>query len=251
MLRQPLINQLHALGLRGMARAFDRQAEQPEIASMAFDDRLGLLLEHEATERHACRLAQRLRWAKLPQSACIEDLDTRTPRGLERTTLATVSDLSWIDQHLNVLITGPTGVGKSWIAAALAHQACRDDRSVRYFRIPRLVEELARAGAQQKKSAFFRHLAKADLLVLDDFGLGPLADDTKRDLLEILDDRFDKKSSIVTSQLPIEQWHVHLDDPTLADAILDRLVHNSYRLALKGDSMRKTRAKAKPQPVGD
>lgn len=249
MLRQPLIHQLHSLGLRGMARAFDRQAEQPDIAAMSFDDRFGLLLEHEAVERHACRLAQRLRWAKLPQSACVEDLDTRTPRGLDRATLATITDLSWIDQHLNVLITGPTGVGKSWIAAALAHQACRHDKSVRYFRLPRLVEELARAGAQQKKSAFFKHLAKADLLVLDDFGLGPLADDTKRDLLEILDDRFDKRSTIVTSQLPIDQWHVHLDDPTLADAILDRLVHNSYRLSLKGDSMRKIRGKVKTDAV--
>jgi DNA replication protein DnaC len=138
-----------------------------------------------------------------------------------------------------VLITGPTGVGKSYIASALAHQACRQDRSVRYFRMPRLTEDLLRAGAQQKKSAFFKHLAKADLLVLDDFGLAPMSDEIKRDLLEIVDDRFDKKSTLITSQLPIDAWHRHLDDPTLADAILDRLVHNAYKIELKGESMRK------------
>jgi DNA replication protein DnaC len=239
MLIEPLIAQLQALGLRGMVRALERQPENPDVQGMGFEDRLGLLVQHEIADRHAHRFAQRLRWAKLPQAACVEDLNTRAPRGIERGRLTQLVELAWIDQHLNVLLTGPTGVGKSYIASALAHQACRQDRSVRYFRMPRLTEELLRAGAVQKKSAFFKHLAKADLLVLDDFGLAPMSDEIKRDLLEIVDDRFDKKSTLITSQLPVDAWHRHLDDPTLADAILDRLVHNAYKIELKGDSMRK------------
>jgi DNA replication protein DnaC len=238
MLTAPLYQALQELGLRGMARAFEQQRTQPDLAALSFDDRLSLLLDHERAERHNYRLAQRLRWAKLPQAASPEDLDTRTARGIERTVLAKLTDLGWIEQNLNVLITGPTGVGKSYLACALAHAACRADHSVRYFRMPRLVEELARAEALQKKSAFFRHLAKARLIVLDDFGLAPLADSIKRDLLEILDDRYDKAATLITSQLPVDQWHAHLDEPTLADAILDRLVHNAYRLNLKGESMR-------------
>ena len=143
-----------------------------------------------------------------------------------------------------MLLTGPTGVGKSYLACALAHQACRHDYSVRYFRVPRLTEELLRAGAQQKKSAFFKLLAKADLLVLDDFGLTPSSDPFKRDLLEIVDDRFDKKSTLITSQMPVEAWHPYLDDPTLADAILDRLVHNAHKVELKGESTRKRKPAA-------
>jgi len=150
-----------------------------------------------------------------------------------------VTNLAWIGEHLNVLLTGPTGVGKSFIAYALGHAACRADYSVRCFRIPRLIDELARHSALQTKSTFLRQLAKADLLIVDDFGLAPLPDPTRRDLLEILDDRYDRRSTLITSQLPVEQWHTYLEDPTLADAILDRLIHNSHRLALKGDSMRK------------
>jgi DNA replication protein DnaC len=239
MLIEPLIAQLQALGLRGMVRGLERQPENPDAQAMGFEDRLALLVQHEIADRHAHRFSQRLRWAKLPQAACVEDLNTRAPRGIERGRLTQLIELTWIDQHLNVLITGPTGVGKSYIASALAHQACRQDRSVRYFRMPRLTEELLRAGAVQKKSAFFKHLAKADLLVLDDFGLAPMSDEIKRDLLEIVDDRFDKKSTLITSQLPVDAWHRHLDDPTLADAILDRLVHNAYKIELKGESMRK------------
>ena len=240
------MTQLQTLGLRGMGRALECQHRNPEIAALAFEDRLILLLQHEVAERQSTRLAQRLRWARLPQTACVEDIDGRTPRGLERGRLAQLTDLAWIDQHLNVLLSGPTGVGKSYLACALAHQACRQDYSVRYFRVPRLTEELLRAGAQQKKSAFFKLLAKADLLVLDDFGLTPLADPFKRDLLEIVDDRFDKKSTLITSQMPVEAWHAHLDDPTLADAILDRLVHNAYQIELKGDSMRKRKSLDRP-----
>jgi DNA replication protein DnaC len=239
MFLHPLIKSLNELRLRGMASAFERQLQLPDVATMTFDDRLALLVEHERVDRTSQRLAQRLRWAKLTQSAALEDLDTKTARGIDRAMLQQVVTLDWIREHLNVLITGPTCVGKSFLACALGHAACRADHSVRCFRLPRLIDELARHATLQTKSAFLKHLAKADLLILDDFGLTPIADSVRRDLLEILDDRYDRRSTLITSQLPVEQWHAYLGDPTLADAILDRLLHNSYRLALTGESMRK------------
>jgi DNA replication protein DnaC len=186
MLIEPLIRQLHDLRLKGMAACLEQQRDSGDRGQMAFEDRLGLMIQQEQTERASLRLGQRLRWAKLPMNACLEDLDTRAPRGVDPAQLAQVTDLSWIREHLNLLVTGPTGVGKSYLAAALAHAACRADFSVRCFRLPRLVDELARYTALHKRSNFFRQIAKADLLVLDDFGLAPLADQTVRDLLEIL-----------------------------------------------------------------
>jgi DNA replication protein DnaC len=239
MLTEPLIQQLQTLRLRGMANALEHQRSSPDLTDRSFEERLAMLIQQEMAERAGYRMAQRLRWAKLPMPACLEDLDTRAPRGLDPAQLANILELGWVREHLNVLVTGPTGVGKSYVAAALAHAACRSDFAVRCFRLPRLVEELARYGAMQKRSALFRQLAKADLLVLDDFGLAPLSDDTVRDLLEILDDRYDRRSTLITSQLPVDQWHAYLGDRTVADAILDRLVHNSYRVVLKGESMRR------------
>ena len=241
MLIEPLITQLHALNLRGMAAALHQLHITPQQHSLSFEERLSLLIEHELTDRHQKRMAQRLRWAKLPQSATLEDLDGKTPRGIDQKLIAQLGALTFIGERLNVLITGPTGVGKTYIASALCFAACRADYSVRCYRLPRLIEELARHHATATRAAFLRQLAKAELLYIDDFGLAPLTDQTKRDLLEILEDRYDKSSTLITSQLPIEQWHAHISEPTLADAILDRLVHNAYRIQLKGASMRKTK----------
>ena len=246
MLTQPLLQQLHELRLRGMAAAFEQQLTTSKSSELSFDERLGLLIQNEIVERQSCRLRQRLRWAKLTQEAAIEDIDLKAARGLDRASLGQVTRLEWIAEHLNVLITGPTGVGKSYIACAVGHAACRADHSVRNFRLPRLIEELTRHTALQNKATFLRQLAKADLIIIDDFGLAPLPDAIRRDLLEILDDRYDRKSTLITSQLPVEQWHTYLEDPTVADAILDRLIHNSYRLALKGESMRKQKTTALP-----
>ena len=246
MLTQPLLQQLHELRLRGMAAALEQQLTTLQSNELSFDERLGLLIQHELIERQSCRLRQRLRWAKLAQPAALEDLDLKAARGLDRNTLGQVTHLAWIAEHLNVLITGPTGVGKSFLACALGHAACRADHSVRCFRLPRLIDELTRHTVLQTKATFLRQLAKADLVIIDDFGLAPLTDPIRRDLLEILDDRYDRKSTLITSQLPVEQWHTYLEDPTVADAILDRLIHNSYRLALKGESMRKQKTTAAP-----
>ena len=241
MLMHPIEQQLEALRLRGMGRAYEHQRRLPDAAQMSFDERLALLLDAEHLDRTNFRVAQRLRWAKLPQRASMEDLDIRTPRGLDRRKLAQLTQLTWLDERLNLLITGPTGIGKSYLACALGELACRADRSVRYFRIARLHDELVRAGAVQKKSLLFRSLANAALLIIDDFGLVPLPESSQRDLLEILDDRYTKGATIVTSQLGVAHWHGQFVDGTLADAILDRLVHNAHKVELKGESLRKQR----------
>jgi len=243
MLIEPLLQLLGKLKLTGMRAALECQLADPDISAMRFEERLALLLQHELAERENARFSQRLRVAALPQGACLEDLDTRiASRHLDTALISTLRDLGWIKRRLNVLITGPTGIGKSFIGAALAHAACRANFNVRCFRLPRLIDELARAHAFQRRSAFLRTLAKADLLLIDDFAITPLTDQSKRDLLEILDDRYDKSATIITSQLEVKQWHAYLDDPTLADAILDRVVHNAYQLDLSGESIRKLRS---------
>jgi DNA replication protein DnaC len=243
MLIEPLLQLLNKLKLLGMLAAMQRQLSDPDIAALRFEDRLAMLLQHELADRENARFSQRLRIANLPQPACLEDLDTHIPtRHLDPAMISTVRDLGWIDRHLNVLITGPTGIGKSFIGAALAHAACRMSYHVRCFRLPRLIDELARAHAFQRRATFLRSLAKVDLLLIDDFGITPLTDQAKRDLLEILDDRYDRSATIITSQLEVKQWHAYIDDPTLADAILDRLVHNAYLLDLSGDSVRKLKS---------
>tara|TARA_R110002049_G_scaffold20717_3_gene75881 strand:+ start:8537 stop:9298 length:762 start_codon:yes stop_codon:yes gene_type:complete len=240
MLTEPMIDQLNTLRLRGMAAALEQQLATADGRQLPFEDRLSRMIEQETIERANARLAQRLRWARLPiKNACLEDLDTRTPRGIDKGQLKHLTDLGWVKERLNLLITGPTGVGKSFIASSIGNAACRADHSVRRFRLPRLIDELARYATLQKRSALLKQIAKAHLLIIDDFGLTPLTEETVRDLLEILDDRYDRSSTLITSQLPVDQWHAYLGDRTVADAILDRLVHNAYRIDLKGESMRK------------
>ena len=241
MLTHPTSEKLQALRLLGMVKALDEQQRMPEIEDLCFEERLGLLVDREVTERDNRRLSSRLRNAKLRLDAAVEDIKYRPVRGLDKSLMLALSSCRWIDEHLNILITGATGVGKSYIACALAQKACREGHSVLYFRLPRLLQELGLARGDGRYGKLLATLAKTGVVVLDDLGLGPLTDEQRRDLLEMFDDRHGNRSTIVTSQLPVKNWHEALGDPTLADAILDRLVHNSHRIDLKGDSMRKPR----------
>ncbi len=226
-----------------MARALAEQMALPDIDDLSFEERLGLLVDREATEREDRRLQTRLRQAKLKQNACIEDIDFKQSRGLDKSLILDLAQCQWIKKHLNLLITGPTGVGKTWIACALAQKACREGFTSLYLRLPRLLQELPIAKGDGTYTRLMTRLAKVDVLILDDWGLSKLIAEQRRDLLEILEDRHDNRSTIVTSQLPLDQWHHIIGDPTLADAILDRLVHNAYKINLKGESMRKRKSK--------
>src|SRR3984885_4302519 len=243
MLAHPTQERMLALGLTGMAKALDDQRRQPDIAALAFEERLALLLDRETIERENKRLVARLRFAAPRQEAVVEDVDLRAPRGLDRTLFHKLAAGDWIDRKQNLLVIGPTGVGKSWIACALGHKACRDNRSVSYYRVTRLLEALALARGDGRYGRLLKTLGRVQLLILDDWGLSVLNPPERRDLLEILDDRHGRASTIVTSQIPVELWHDIIGDPTLGDAILDRLLHNAHRLQLTGESMRKKNAR--------
>ena len=239
MLAHPTHERLIALGLAGMAKAFEEQRRSPDLAALSFEERVAIMADREAAERDTKRMTARLKFAALRQDACVEDIDLRTPRGIDRILLARLVAGDWIDRHQNCLITGPTGGGKSWLACALGHKACRDGRSVFYQRVPRLFEALALARGDGRHTRLLKTLARIDLLILDDWGLAVLSQAQRIDLLEILEDRNGRGSTIVTSQVPVDQWHEMIGEPTLADAILDRLVHNAHRFNMTGDSMRK------------
>ena len=243
MLNHPTLDQLHALGLEGMAKAFAEIDAKSEANDLGHREWLGLLLDREASWRRDKRLVARLRYAKLRQQACVEDVDYRSPRGLDRALFQKLAQGDWIGAHDNLALIGPTGVGKSWLASALGHNACRDNRSVLYHRVPKLFEELAMARGDGRHPRILRNLGRADLLILDDWGLEPLDAGARHDLLEILEERYGRRSTVITSQLPVDRWHEVVNDPTYADAIMDRLVHNAHRIELTGESMRRTRGK--------
>jgi DNA replication protein DnaC len=243
MLNHPTLDKLQDLRFTGMAKALSEQMALPDIDELSFEERLGLLVDREMTEREDRRLTTRLRQAKLKQNACIEDIDFKQSRGLDKSLILDLAQCQWIKKHLNLLITGPTGVGKTWVACALAQKACREGFTSLYLRLPRLLQELPIAKGDGTYTRLMNRLAKVDVLILDDWGLSKLIAEQRRDLLEILEDRHDTRSTIVTSQLPLDQWHHIIGDPTLADAILDRLVHNAYKINLKGESMRKNKSK--------
>jgi DNA replication protein DnaC len=239
MLIHHTLDSLRRLRLVGMAEAFAQQLEQPGIQELSFEDRLGLLVDREATSRDGRRMTRLLQIARFKQSACPEDIDYRQPRGLDRAQLAGLLSCHWIQARQQLLITGPTGCGKSWLACALGHQACRQGFVVRYERAGRLLDQLRIARGDGTLPKRLTLLAKTDLLILDDFALKPLTPTERHDLLEIMEDRHGARSVLLTSQLPVEHWHEYLQEPTVADAILDRLLSNAHRIQLHGESMRK------------
>lgn len=241
MLNHPTLDQIHQLGLAGMARAFTELDSNPETPGLSHGEWLGLLLDREITARRDKRLTTRLRYARLRHNATIEDVDYRSVRGLDRALFQKLIQGDWIDAHDNLVLSGPTGVGKSWLACALGHKACRDDRPALYQRAPKLFTELAVARAEGRHGRMIRTLGAVSLLILDDFGLAPLDAGARHDLLEIVEERYGRRSTIITSQIPPAQWHDVIGDPTYADAILDRLIHNAHRIELSGESLRKTR----------
>jgi DNA replication protein DnaC len=248
MLTSPTLDKLNQLKLRGMARALLEQREGANYHSLNFEDRLGLLVDREMQDRENRRLQRYVTAAKLRASACVEDIDFHHPRGLDRTQILHLADCHWVDTHQNVLIVGPTGVGKTYLACALAQVAIRHGSTALYMRAPRMLTELLTARGDGRLPSLMAAWARVGILAIDDFGLQPLTTQQAGDLLEVIEDRVQRHSTIVTSQLPVALWHEALGEPTVADAILDRLLHNAHRIELHGESMRKARSSASGAP---
>lgn len=242
MLTHPTLDMLCDLGLHGMAKAFQELDAQPETRALEHGEWLALLLEREATLRRQKRFESRARAAKLRHDAQVEDTDFRAVRGLDRGLFLKLAGCDFIRERHGLLLTGPAGVGKSWLACALGQKACREDFSVAYHRAPRLFTALDLARGDGRYARMLKALARVDLLILDDWGPEKLKDDQRRDLLEIVEDRYERRSTIVTSQIPVDRWWEIIGNPTIADAVLDRLVHNAYRIELTGESLRKPRS---------
>lgn len=241
MLTQPTIEKLNTMKLTAMARAFQSQMQTPDMAQLTFEERFGLIVDYQITDLENRRMQNRLKLAKLRQSASIEDLDFRGDRNLDRSTIMSLAQNQWVNNHHNIIVTGPTGAGKSYLACALAQKACRDGHTVLYQRVSRLLQDILVARHDGRYRKLMNQVVKCEVLVLDDLLISPLSRDEQKELLEIVEDRYDRKATIVTSQLAVKSWHAAMQDPTLADAILDRLVHNAYKVDIKGENMRRKR----------
>jgi len=244
MLQEPMMEKLTAMRLLGMADALKTQEQDPSSRELSFLERLGLLIDQQWTWRENQALARRLHAAKL-KGAAVEDIDYRTARGLDKSVIRALAQKSgWVEQHENIFVLGPTGVGKSFVACALAQKACRDGYSALYVRAPALFRDLAIARADGSLRSVFARFGRIDVLVIDDWAMAPLAETERRDFWEICEDRYQTRSMVLTSQLPVARWHEQIGDATAADGILDRLVHNAHRIEMRGDSMRKKRGTA-------
>jgi DNA replication protein DnaC len=242
MLTQPTIEKLNSMKLTAMAKAFADQMQCPDITQLTFEERFGLIVDHQMNDLENRRMQSRLKKAKLRLPASLEDIDFKQGRGLDRATVMSLALNQWVTSHHNILVTGPTGAGKSYLACALAQKACRDGFATLYQRVPRLLQEIAVSRLDGRYAKLIAPITRCEVLILDDLLISPLTREEQRELLEIVEERYDRKATIVTSQLPVKAWYDAMQDPTLADAILDRLVHNSYKLELKGESMRRKRS---------